>query len=118
MKEQDVPLVYVSAISTVLIGCNLFTVYSGLHFLGYISMVSLRVFVVALGVLWLLNHLLFVKGKPFLNFCFDSSSKGSLFILAYFLITISTFVFLANKNRERIFSERDKAKIEIQESLR
>jgi hypothetical protein len=115
MNESDIPLIYVSAISTVLIGCNLFTIYSGLYLLGYVSLVSLKVFIITLGVLWLLNHFFFVKGKQFLKYAFDTNIRGSVLIFGYIVLTIMIFILLANKNRERIFSERDNAKMEVKE---
>ena len=112
-RETEVPLIYVSAISTILIAFNLFTIYATLNYFGYLTMFSLEYFVIALGILWLLNHLIFVRNKKFLDYSFNTHAVGSLLILAYILLTALSFIVLANKNRERIFSEREKAKTEL-----
>lgn len=63
-------------------------------------------------VLWLINYYYFIKPRNFLRKDFKKDKKGGLFIVFVFLLIGLLFVIGANKNREKIFKERGKTRIE------
>ncbi len=70
---------------------------------------SIAVFIVVIG---LLNYWLFIKDRNFLNYNFKSDKKGSYAIIGFIIFLALSFVFVANKNREKIFKDRQSEKIE------
>lgn len=63
-------------------------------------------------ILALLNYYFFIKDKKFLNYGFEADKKGGYFIVGFIILMAVSFVFIANKNREKISKEREKARIE------
>ena len=59
-----------------------------------------------------LNYILFIKKKEFLNLNFINDKRGGYIIIYSIIILALIFVFIANKNRDKIFKEREKARIE------
>ena len=70
---------------------------------------SIAVFIVVIG---LLNYWLFIKDRNFLNYNFKSDKKGGYAIIGFIIFLALSFVFVANKNREKNFKERQSEKIE------
>ncbi len=70
---------------------------------------SIVVFIVVIG---LLNYWLFIKDRNFLNYNFKSDKKGGYAIIGFIIFLALSFVFVANKNREKNFKERQSEKIE------
>lgn len=70
---------------------------------------SIAVFIVVIG---LLNYWLFIKDRNFLNYNFKSDKKGSYAIIGFIIFLALSFVFVANKNREKNFKDRQSEKIE------
>ncbi len=63
-------------------------------------------------IISLLNYFLFIKDRKFLNYNFKNDKKGGYVIILYVVILALILIFFANKNREKIFTEREKARIE------
>lgn len=63
-------------------------------------------------ILAFLNYYFFIKDKKFLNYGFKADKKGGYSIIGFIVIVVLLFVFIANKNREKISKEREKTKIE------
>jgi hypothetical protein len=59
------------------------------------------------------NYWFFIKGKKFLNYNFKTDKKGGYAVIGFIAILALSFVFIANKNRDKVFKERKKARIEI-----
>ena len=60
----------------------------------------------------LLNYFIFIKNKNFLNFNFKSNLFGTILIIIYILFISGILIFSANKNRDKIYKEREKTRIE------
>lgn len=63
-------------------------------------------------VIGFLNYWIFVKEKKFLNYNFKNDKKGGYAIIGFIILLALLFIFIANKNREEIFKEQEKARIE------
>ena len=111
LKEKSVPLMYVSAVSTILVGGTLYTVYSIFKFLGYLPLIELNWFLGFLALLWIFNYHFLVKPSKFLDYGFKTDKKGGYIIVFCVALSVLAYITVANKNRERIFSERKKARI-------
>ena len=59
-----------------------------------------------------MNYYFFVKPKTFLNYNFKQGKKGGYAIIVFIVLLAISFVFIVNKNKEKIFQEREKARIE------
>jgi len=106
MKEKQIPLFYTSAISALLIGFNIFTVYAALDYFEIITMFSSKYYMLLFGgILWLLNHYLFVQHKKFLEYNFRKDFLGGILIVLYIILTGALFIWVANLNRAKIFNE-------------
>jgi amino acid transporter len=65
-----------------------------------------------MGVIGILNYRFFIKDKKFLNYNFKIDKKGGYAIIGFIAILALLFVLIANKNREKIFKERERIRIE------
>lgn len=105
MKEKDVPLIYVSAISSILIYINFLTFLPSLEFLSidinyYISN---KIFVLfSLLFLWITNYLFFVRPKKFLKLNFKKDKTGGFLVLIYIILTAISFILIAKYHRSII----------------
>ncbi|MFK7049806.1 hypothetical protein FLACOL_00455 [Flavobacterium columnare] len=70
---------------------------------------SVIILMVIIGVL---NYFFFVKNKKYLKYGFNADKKGGYAIIGFIVLLAMSFVFIANKNRDKIFKEREKAIIE------
>lgn len=105
MKENDIPLIYVSSISTLLIFFNIFTVYSWLIYRDYLNDIipSKYYVLIPIAIIWLLNYFVIVRRKLFLECNFNKDINGGLLIILYMVITAASFIIVANYNREKLF---------------
>lgn len=104
MKENDIPLIYVASISTLLIFFNVFTVYSWLIYSDYFNDIipSKYYVLIPIAIIWLLNYFVFVRRELFLECNFTKDIKGGLLIILYMVITAASFIIVANYNREKL----------------
>ena len=104
MKENDIPLIYVASISTLLIFFNVFTVYSWLIYSDYFNDIipSKYYVLIPIAIIWLLNYLVFVRRELFLECNFTKDIKGGLLIILYMVITAASFIIVANYNRKKL----------------
>ena len=56
-------------------------------------------------VIAFLNYMFFIKPKRFLNYNFKPDKKGGYTLVAFIVFLAMTFVFVANKNRDKIFKQ-------------
>lgn len=110
MKEKEIPLVYVTTVSTLFIGFNLYTISSYLVFKDIIHEIisSKSRVIVCLVVILFLNYVLFIKSKRFLSYNFKKDFKGGISVVFYMLFTAIIFIWVANLNRAKIFEQRRK----------
>lgn len=104
MKENDIPLIYVASISTLLIFFNVFTVYSWLIYSDYFNDIipSKYYVLIPIAIIWLLNYFVFVRRELFLECNFTKDIKGGLLIILYMVITAASFIIVANYSREKL----------------
>lgn len=101
MREKTALLFTTTAVSTLLLYFNFLT-FLGLYGImsGYtLPHLSKPFLVLILGVASFVNYYIFVRRKNFLDFGFHKDVKGGVFILLYFLITLSLFIIVANTYR-------------------
>lgn len=115
------PLMYTSAISTMLIGFNLFSI---LGMLNYFEMIDLDVnkylYVVALFLIWFLNHFLIVNKKRFFEMNFKKTVTGGWLVLIYIVFTVVFTITEANLNRSKVIKNKElhiKEQVERKPSL-
>jgi hypothetical protein len=107
MKETQMPLFYTSAVSTVVVGFNLFTVYAILDYLDAVVMFSGKYLIlIPAGVIWTITHFFFVKGKRFLEYGFKKGVKGGFLVISYIVLTAALFITVANLNRAKLEKQR------------
>ena len=66
-------------------------------------------------ILGLINYVFFIKDKKFMNYNFKTDKTGGYTIIGFIVLLALSFAFIANKNREKIFKERERARIENQQ---
>ena len=105
--------------STLIIYFILYTAFAyvdfySVNFLNKIVSGKLSVIII-MAIIGVLNYLFFIKPKKFLNYNFKPDKKGGNAIIGFIVLLVLIFVFIANKNREKIFKEREKVNIENRE---
>lgn len=73
---------------------------------------SVIIIMLAIGFL---NYWFFIRNKKFLNFGFKTDKKGGYAIIGFIVLLALSFVFITNKNRDKIFKEREMARVEYKE---
>jgi amino acid transporter len=73
--------------------------------------------IVFMAIVGFINYWFFIKNRKFLNYNFKSDKKGGYTIIGFIVLLALTFIFIANKNRDKIFKEREKASIENMQKL-
>ncbi|NQX41282.1 hypothetical protein HQN84_20700 [Pedobacter steynii] len=108
MKEKDIPLIYVTSISTLLVYFNFFTIYSFFVYNGFFKdIIPGKYYVlIPIGIIWILNYFVFVRKKEFLDNNFKKDANGGMLIILYILFTAASFIVIANYNRDKIFKQR------------
>ncbi len=103
-------------VSTLIIYFILYTVFAyvdfySMKFLNKIvtGKISVIVLMITIGFF---NYYFFIKNKKFLNYNFKTDKEGGYAIIGFIVLLVVSFVFIANKNREKIFKEREKVRIE------
>ncbi len=116
-KESDKVAIIRAVLSTSLL--IYFTIYTILiYFDNYFFEISNIILpnkgliLLYLFLLGFLNYWFFIKDRKFLNYNFKSDKKGGYAIIGFIIFLALSFVFIAIKNREKIFNERAKARIE------
>ena len=116
-KEDAVLSLYFTVTaSTLLIYLFLYTAFAYVDFysLKFLNkIVTGKTSVVCLmGIIGFLNYWFLIKPKKFLNHNFKTDKKGGYVIVGFIVLLALMFVLIANKNREKIFKEREKLRIE------
>jgi len=102
--------------STVLIYMILFTVFAYIDFFCFKIIDQIlpnnSSVIAFMAIIGFLNYWFFIKDKKFLNYNFKTDKKGGYAIIGFMVLLACIFIFIVNKNREKIFAEREKARIE------
>ncbi len=118
VRKEDTGLsLYFTVTASTLIIC--FTLYTAFVYIDYYFLTSLKFIItgklsviIIMATIGFLNYWFFIKDKKFLNYNFKSDKKGGYSIIGFIVFLALMFVLIANKNREKIFKEREKARIE------
>lgn len=103
MKEEDIPLFYVTSISSLLIFLNLYTInILVVIFSSYSFINNSYIAIIFLISIWILNYFTFVRFKKFLEFNFRKDKKGEVLVLIYIILSAVVFILAANAHRALI----------------
>jgi len=107
-KDNDKQAIFgVICVSTTCICFNLLTVYFFFNFFDILPMFSNKYLVIPIMVgIGIVNYLFFIKDKKFLKYGFIKDRKGTVKIIAYYVISLAIFIVIANFNRQKISSNR------------
>ena len=116
-EGHKMALLSTSIVSAVVIFFSIFIIIGGFYFILDQTAPSLEKFykivvLCCLLIIWFLNYYLVIKPKMFMKESFEKDKKGGYAIIGFIVFLALIFVFIANKNRERIFKEREKTRIE------
>ncbi len=118
VRKEDAGLsLYFTVTASTLIIC--FTLYTAFVYIDYYFLTSLKFIItgklsviILMATIGFLNYWFFIKDRKFLNYNFKNDKKGGYGIIGFIVLLALSFIFIANKNREKIFKEREKVKIE------
>jgi len=65
-----------------------------------------------MAIIGFLNYWFFIKDKKFLNYNFKTYKKGGYAIIGFMVLLACIFIFIVNKNREKISKQQERARIE------
>jgi hypothetical protein len=116
-QNNEKTVIYLATSTSTFLLCFLILtiiLFIDFYFFKILNQISPNKFIIILYmvVVGFLNYWFFIKGKKFLNYNFKTDKKGGYAIIGFITILALSFVFIANKNREKIFKEREKARIE------
>ncbi len=118
VKEgHKMSLISTSIASTFFLYFTLYAIVELSYFFKVSTSVDLglnyKFWILVIGLfLWLMNYYAFIKPRDFLRQDFKKDIKGGLICLLFLFVLGFLFLIGANKNREKIFKEREKARIE------
>ncbi len=97
------------AVSTTIISINVITIIGLIGLFYNIQLIpSTKYIVLGMLLIGILNHLLFVRPKKFLQYNFQKNKKGGVLIIVYLIISASLTFIVGHYNRKKIFEERKK----------
>jgi hypothetical protein len=116
-QNDEKTIIYLTtSTSTFLLCFSLLTIilFIDVYFIEIVNQILLNKFIIILFmvIIGFFNYRLFIKGRKFLNYNFKSDKKGGYAIIGFIIFLAFIFVFIANINREKIFKEREKGRIE------
>ncbi len=104
-KHNRIPYAHVTAISSLLIYTNLYSLYGILMQLNVIPdfINSKAIVVVILSIVAIVNYYVFIRHESFDDFSIYKVNNRDIFLsIVYAVTTITLFISVANHNRERI----------------
>lgn len=118
-EDAGLSLYFTVTASTLIVYFSLVLVVSLIDYLShnfFNLFIPNKYFIIAyLLVIGFLNYLFFIKNKKFLTYNFRNDKKGGYAIILYIIILGIVLIFFANVNREKIFKEREKGRMENKE---
>ncbi|MEJ5106546.1 hypothetical protein [Chryseobacterium sp. MYb328] len=98
-----------TAVSTTIISINVITIIGLISFFYNIQLIaSTKYIVISMLLIGILNHLLFVRTKRFLQYNFQKDKNGGVLIITYLIISAFLTFIVGHYNRAKIFEERRK----------
>lgn len=114
MKENDIPLLATSVITTLMIGFNVLSVWSLLEYFDWLQIPSNKYFVlIPLGTILIVVYFFFVKPLKFLTYGFKKDTTGGIYIVLYLIFTVILSVFVANINRAKLEEQKNSNSIDV-----
>ncbi|PAM92259.1 hypothetical protein B4N84_25990 [Flavobacterium sp. IR1] len=117
-KEGHKKAIFSTSIaSTLFLYLNIFVVFGLIDFFKISPSVNLGdnyIFWILffMFILWVINYYLLIKPRDFLRKGFKKDKKGGVLILFFVFMLGVLFVIGANKNREKISKQQERARIE------
>src|SRR5688572_19139552 len=83
IKEKEIPLIYVAAVSSTLVYLNFYSLYIFLENKGVINKIinSVMHVVIFMFLIFILNFYFFVKRKKFLEYGFKKDFSGGILVI-------------------------------------
>lgn len=102
--------------STLIIYFTLYTFFTFIdfYFVKFLNNIITGNFAVliVMGAIGFINYWFLIKPKKFLHYGFKADKTGGYLLVCFIIIIAFAFVFIANKNRDKIFKEQEKVRIE------
>jgi hypothetical protein len=102
-KENQIPVFYVGAVSSLILGFTLRLIYGYFELIGFVpSMDTSYSSVAIIFIIWGINYYLFVRDKEFLKKGFKNDVLGGVLIVAYIVLLIVLLIVKAEIKRARL----------------
>lgn len=107
LSEFHIPLIYTASVVSILLWINIFTLYAlfaHLHLVSDITEFIPNKFyvLIPMSILWSIVYFGIIRPKGFLNYNFEKTKKGGFAVVGYIVLTILSFILVANLNRARL----------------
>jgi amino acid transporter len=96
-----------NAFSTIVVFFIILAIYLFLNYLDFVPIIESKFYALLVALLLgVVNYYLFIKPKKFLYQHFKKDFNGGVAIVIFLLVVLSSFIIVANFNREKIFKTR------------
>lgn len=108
-ESENNVLFSTTVVSSLILNFHLIGVYFAANYFGLAPILTNKFYMILfMVVVGFFNYWFLIKRKLFLNYGFQKTKKGGIYVILYVVFLGITLLILANINRERIFEERRK----------
>jgi hypothetical protein len=115
-NDERTAIIITTATSTFIVYFSILTIISFIDFYFFdvfdLIVPNKILVIIYMSIIGILNYRYFIKDKNFLEKNLKIDKKGGYLIILFILFNGVSLIYFANKNREKIFKEREKARIE------
>lgn len=115
-NEERTAIIIMTATSTFIVYFFVVTIISFIDFYFFeifdLITPNNTLVIVYISIIGILNYKYFIKDKKFLDKNLKTDKKGGYLIILFIVLNGICLIYFANKNREKIFKERERARIE------
>ena len=102
-KEKQIPVFYVGAISSLIVGFSVMLIYGFFELAGYVPPIESSLGIILFAfTLWILNYYLFIKEEKFLKKNFKNDKIGGALIVIYIIALITLLIVLGKLHRSEL----------------